>query len=278
MAKKSPVQNMVNKPLENRTIVITRAAAQADEFAEMLLNLGARPVSIPVIEICPLDTPEIHRSLREVDNYSWIIFTSINGAEIFLGKLRDVMNPGDLRPRVCSIGPGTSRQIERMGFPVHMVPKIYQAEGILEEFSEIMSGMADALSVLIPRASHAREILPETLKKMGITVKVVPVYRTAFPSGCVTELQALLSSSSPDMITFTSSSTVTNFIKMAGETFDLHSYKYAAIGPVTSATAAKAGLEITVNSGESTLESLTEAIAEYFSGEVPAAAGPGLAD
>jgi len=269
---------MANKPLENRTIVLTRAAAQADEFAEMLSNLGARPVAVPVIEICPLDTPEIHRSLREINTYSWIIFTSINGAEIFLGKLKDILNPGDLRPRVCAIGPGTSRQIERMGFPVHMVPKIYQAEGILEEFSEKISGMADIPSVLIPRALQAREILPETLKKMGFAVKVVPVYRTAFPSGSVTELRALLRGSAPDMITFTSSSTVTNFMTLVGKTLNLGSYKYAAIGPVTAETAAKAGLEISVSAGESTLESLAEAIAEYFSGKAPATAGFGFPD
>ncbi len=256
---------MVKKPLENRTIVITRAAAQADEFAEILTDLGARTIVVPVIEICPLETAEFHRSLRDVNNYSWIIFTSSNGAAIFLEKLKEWMSPGELRPRICAIGPGTCRQVEQMGFPVDMVPRTYQAEGILEEFSRESSGGAGGMSVLIPRALQAREILPEALKKMGINVDVVPVYKTLFPSARLPELRALLESSSPDMITFTSSSTVTNFIKLAGNTFDFNSCKYASIGPVTSETALKAGLRITVNARESTLESLAEAMADYFS-------------
>ena len=266
---------MVTKPLKNRTIVITRAAAQADEFAEILTDLGARVIAIPVIEICPLETAEFQRSLREINTYSWIIFTSSNGASIFLEKLGAIISPGELRPRICAIGPGTYRQIDQMGFPVDMVPGTYQAEGILEEFSREISGGSGRMSVLIPRALQAREILPETLKKMGIDVDVVPVYKTIFPSGRLPELRTLLNISSPDMITFTSSSTVTNFIKLAGKAFNLNSCEYASIGPVTSETAVKAGLKITVNAGESTLESLAEAIAEYYLKVPPGASPPG---
>jgi uroporphyrinogen III methyltransferase / synthase len=276
MAENSPEQNMADKPLKNRTIVLTRAAAQADEFAKKLSDLGARPVSIPVIKICPLDSPDIQESLREVNNYSWIVFTSINGAEIFLGKLKEIMDPGELRSRLCSIGPGTSRKIVQMGFPVHMVPEIYQAEGILECFSEEISGADQNLSVLIPRASQAREILPESLRKMGIRVKVVPVYKTTFTSENIDDLRTLLHVTCPDMITFTSSSTVTNFVKLAGKGFDLASYQYASIGPVTTETAAKAGLKITVHAEESTLDSLAKAISKYFSNKTPAAACTGF--
>ncbi len=255
------------KPLENRTIVITRAAEQADEFAAILSNLGAVPVALPVIKIVPLDTPELQNSLREANRYSWIIFTSCNGAGIFLEKLKHTMSPGDLRPRICAIGPGTSRRIEELGFKVDMVPRIFQAEGVIEEFSGRLSGPANKESVLIPRASRARELLPESLMRMGVKVNVVPVYRTVFPSGRIAELRRVLEESTPDMITFTSSSTVANFVKLAGRAFDLGRYKYASIGPITSETALKAGLNISATAEESTLESLAEAIADYFSGD-----------
>ncbi len=258
--------------------MITRAAAQADEFARMLTNLGARVVTIPVIEVCPLESEELRRSLREVNDYSWIIFTSSNGAAIFLEKLKAIMRPDELRPRICAIGPGTYRQIEQMGFPVAMIPNTYQAEGILEEFSRLSSGLADKLSILIPRALRAREVLPEVLKEMGMNVNVVPVYKTLFPAGSIPELRVLLDSASPDMITFTSSSTVLNFMKLAGNTFDLHSCRYASIGPVTSETALKAGLRISVNARESTLESLAEAIADYYLTIPTGAANPPISE
>ena len=151
-----------------------------------------------------------------------------------------------------------------MGFPVDLVPGLFQAEGLLEEFSRKNPGEAEKLSILIPRAAQAREILPETLREMGMRVDVLPVYETTFPSERAEELRALLVESSPDMITFTSSSTVTNFIKLAGDHFDLKVYKYASIGPVTTETALNSGIEITVKAEESTLDSLAEAIAGYF--------------
>lgn len=255
---------MGKKPLENRTIAITRAAAQADEFAGILAGYGARTISIPVIEIRPLDTPEITRALHEVNNYSWIVFTSSNGAAIFLGRLGKIKPPEDLKPKIGAIGPGTARQIEQLGFQVNMVPGLFQAEGLLEEFSRNKPGESEGLSILIPRAAQAREILPETLREMGMRVDVLPVYTTSFPAERAQELQSLLAESSPDMITFTSSSTVTNFIKLASGNFDLNHYRYASIGPVTTETATKAGIEISVNAPESTLESLAKAIADYF--------------
>ncbi len=111
---------------------------------------------------------------------------------------------------------------------------------------------------------------------MGIKVKVVPVYKTTFPSKNIDELRILLHGTSPDMITFTSSSTVTNFVKLAGKGFDLDSYKYASIGPVTAETATKAGLKITVNAEESTLDSLAKEISKYFSNKKPAAGSTGF--
>ena len=183
---------MGKKPLENRTIAITRAAAQADEFAEILAGFGARTISIPVIEICPIDSPEITRALQEVNNYSWILFTSSNGAGIFLGKLGEIMTPRDLKPKIGAIGPGTARQIEQLGFQVNMIPGLFQAEGILEEFSRNKSSETERLSILIPRAAQAREILPETLRDMGMKVDVLPVYTTTFPSGRTNELRVLL--------------------------------------------------------------------------------------
>ncbi len=260
---------MAEKPLKDLTIVITRAASQADEFASLLEGLGARTVAIPVIEISPLDSPELRESLRSVNSYDWIIFTSVNGAEIFLERLKNSIGPGELKPLICAIGPGTAGRIEEMGFSVSLLPSLFQAEGVTEEFRSRLPDMPTGQSILIPRALQAREILPQSLREMGYSVDVVPVYRTDFPETREAELRELLSKASPDMITFTSSSTVTNFLLLAGGHINLDSYRFASIGPITSETAAKAGLKITVTARESTLPALAAAIAEYFTENRP---------
>jgi len=255
--------------LRNRTIAITRAAGQADAFADILSRLGAETVSLPVIEIRAIDSPGLRRALARLNSYAWIILTSVNGAEIFLEKLKSGRNPARLKPRICAIGPGTASRIEQMGFPVHLVPRVFQAEGILEEFTRLQAPAGAGLEILLPRALEAREVLPETLAAMGAKVDVVPIYRTVFPADRTDELRKLLLSSAPDMITFTSSSTVTNFLKLGGHGIDLRNYRYASIGPITSSTAAMEGINISVKARESTLESLAEAIAEYFAGTNP---------
>jgi len=256
---------MAEKMLKNRTIVITRAEAQVNEFAAILGPLGARTIAVPVIEISPLDSTELQASLNNINRYAWIIFTSVNGAEIFLKKLKETISPDDLAPLICAIGPGTAKRVREMGFSVSFIPRIYQAEGLTEEFLTRSHDNPASQSILIPRAEQAREILPETLTRIGFDVEVIPVYRTEFPAARELELKELLNKSAPDMITFTSSSTVTNFIRLAGDDFDFNSCKFASIGPITSETAAKAGINIDVKASESTLISLAEAIAEYYS-------------
>jgi len=255
---------MVEKPLKNRTIAITRARAQAEEFSALLTALGARVLQIPVIQITPLASRELDDALQSVNGYSWIVFTSANGAGIFLEKLSRLTPPAELKPSVCAIGPGTASRIEQMGYRVDLVPKLFQAEGLIESFSNRTEAISPELPVLIPRALQARSILPETLEKMGFRVNLVPVYKTDFPADEAPALRKMLKESTPDMITFTSSSTVINFLKLAGKEIDLAGYRFASIGPITTDTAARAGLHIDVQPAVSTLESMARSIADYF--------------
>lgn len=252
------------RPLENKTIAITRAAQQFDEFASLLAGFGAQPLCVPVIEIKPVDSPAIDRVLEKINSYQWIIFTSGNGVDIFLPKVKQFLSPADMTPRICAIGPGTADRIARLGFRADLIPKLFQAEGIITELEEELSRSPGPTSILIPRAAKARKILPEALRAKGALVDVIPVYQTIFPERQAPQLRDLMVKKRPDMVTFTSSSTVTNFIRLAGNSLPLNRYEYASIGPITSATARKAGVKVAVDSQESTLKSLTEAIVNYY--------------
>lgn len=255
---------MTDKPLSGTRIAITRAEEQAGDFAEILSGLGSEPVHLPVIEISPLEIPREAFLPAIINGYSWIVFTSCNGAALFLEQLKKHVGPDELKSGICAIGPGTARKIEEMGFQVDLVPQLYQAEGIIEALENRLSSLGKGASVLIPRAASAREILPDTIRKMGFKVDVLPVYETVFPADRAPQLRSILKNSSIDMVTFTSSSTVSNFIRLVVGYLDPLQFKYASIGPITSRTAEESGLQISVTAEESTLESLARAMADHF--------------
>jgi len=258
---------MAGKPLLNRKIAVTRAEEQAGDFAEILSGFGAETIHLPVIEIDPLEIPEEVILPEKINRYSWIVFTSSNGAALFLEDLKKSLSPDELQPGICAIGPGTARTIEHLGFRVSLVPRLFQAEGIIEALENKLTSLGKRASVLIPRASRAREILPDTIRKMGFHVDVLPVYQTIFPSAKAPRLRSILKSSKIDMVTFTSSSTVTNFMRLVVGYLDPNQFRYSSIGPITSKTAEDSGLRISVVAEESTLESLAQAMADYFAAE-----------
>ncbi len=252
------------KPLFGRGVVITRPERQADDLARLLAAQGASPIAFPTISIVPpKDWNELDRALDHLESYHWLIFTSANGVNFFFKRLREKSR--DIRDlqgiKICCIGPATARQIEDRGIKVDLVPQEFIAEGILKSFASLdLSGK----KILVPRAAVARDILPEGLKKQGATVDVVTTYQTVKSGRKKEELMKLIDAGEVDIITFTSSSTVNNFMEIMGAEYVLpSSIQIACIGPVTAATAKKAGFPIDISREEYTMEGLVQSLINH---------------
>ncbi len=254
--------------LVGKKIIITRTREQAAELAGRLAAQGAMAIPFPTIEIRDPDSWEpLDQALHQLSDYSWLIFTSVNGVQKFFDRLIHLRIPFPSPPpfKVASIGPATARALQAQGIEVHVLPEAYMAEGLLASLDgEINPGM----KILIPRAKEAREILPEELRKTGARVDVVAAYQTVAPAGGAACFQQILSSGPVDMIIFTSSSTVKNLGKILHPSAlpaALKGLSVACIGPITAATAQEAGLRVDVMPDRFDVPSLVESIERFFS-------------
>jgi len=257
------------RPLFGKRIMVTRARDQASEFLKGLTHLGAECIEFPTIEVVPPENWDaLDRAIGALETYQWVVFTSVNGVKYFLRRLaalgRDIRDLKGLH--IGAIGPKTAQRWHRLGIEPDLVPEEYRAEAVVECFRK--KG-AKGARVLIPRAAKAREVLPEELRKMGARVDVVPAYRTIKPSQDTARVSELLEKGAIDMVTFTSSSTVTNFLGM----FEAHRDRtpgwmrhvvVACIGPITARTAQENGLSVDLVPTEYTVEALTDSIVRYF--------------
>lgn len=258
-----------HKPLFGRRIVVTRAREQASRFLSELSELGAECVEFPTIEIMPPQSWEgVDRGIQDIEKYQWLLFTSVNGVKYFFNRLKDLGK--DVRAlkdiKVGAIGPKTAEAVQDKGIVPDLVPDEYRAEAVVEAFK---AKNAEGLKILLPRAAEAREILPEELNKMGAQVDVVEAYRTVMPETGAVRVREMLRSGEIDMVTFTSSSTVTNFVQMVsqegGQYLDwMEKVFVAAIGPITADTAKDKGFEISVMPENYTIDALTESIVDFF--------------
>lgn len=225
-------------------------------------------VEIPAIEIVPRPNQELDPCISRVHQFDWLFFTSVNGARIFLSRARALDAPLSGKdgspPRICAIGPATARRVEQFGWEVHLVPERYQAEGVLEAFLELHSNRIEGLSVLIPRASQARSLLPRELSRRGARAQVVPIYDTVVPEESRLALERALDEGVPELITFTSSSTVRHLVDLATDPDRIRSVPCATIGPITAATARENGFRVAVESRKSTIPGLFAAICGDF--------------
>ena len=246
-----------NLPLFGQRIVVTRDSRQATDLAEPLEALGAEALLLPVIEIQPAADPlPLDRAIAQLETYDWLIFTSANGVRYFTDRLdRSRRDLRALRAKICGIGPATSAAIEALHLKVDRMPEEYVAESLLESLSgEDLAGKR----VLLPRAAVARDIVPAELRNRGATVDVVEAYRTTLPEGLFDDAREILARK-PHWITFTSSSTVQNFIAAAGREA-LEQVKIASIGPITSATLREHGTEPDAEAAPHTVAGLVDAL------------------
>src|SRR5215470_5625815 len=234
------------KPLIGRRVLVTRASHQAFALAEPLRQLGAHVIEVPTIEItsagslAPLDN-----ALIKVDHYDTLILTSVNGVEVLFERYSRLGLPiVDMQHLlVVAIGPATARAIQSEGLGVSIVPDKYVAESVVEA---LRGKITRHSRVLLVRAKIARDVLPDELRKMGAQVEVIEAYETAVPENAAARLKEVFADQEmqPHVVTFTSSSTATNFLALLGEERDrmLEGVKLASIGPVTTATLKQAGL------------------------------------
>jgi uroporphyrinogen III methyltransferase/synthase len=246
-------------PLFGRRIVVTRARDQAEALGGALRTLGSDVIEMPAIEIVPpTDYGPLDRAIAELGSYDWLIFTSANGVRYFIERLdQSRQDLRALRGRICAIGDATRSTIAALHLKVDLIGEAFVAESLVEAFRTIdLSGKR----VLLPRAAVARDVLPQELRERGARVDVVEAYRTVAPEGLSKQADAAFGSGrKPDWITFTSSSTVQNFVRVAGADV-LRGVQVASIGPVTSETAKKLGIEICIEAKVFTSDGLLAAI------------------
>jgi uroporphyrinogen III methyltransferase/synthase len=262
------------KPLSGRTVMITRARAQAAEFAALLESFGARVVACPTIEIvAPESYALLDEAIENLFGYDWLVFTSANAVEHFCRRLeasgKDVSDLDELR--VCAVGDATADRLADERVHVDLVPQKFQAEGVFEALENFLGGRERlaGLNFLLPRAAAARDFLPRALEGAGARVDAVPAYRTVRPETTDrARVEALLVGGGVDCVTFTSSSTVHNFAQLF-DTRDLRGLlagvRVACIGEVTAQTAAEYGLRTDIRPAEATAAALARAVADFYS-------------
>ena len=263
------------RPLDGRTIVVTRATAQAQRFTQLLEADGARVLQAPAIVIAPPPSWEpLDAALDALDSFTWVIFTSVNGVAMVHRRLsaRGSTWAALGGRRLAAIGPATAEALAEHGVRADLVPGEYRAEGLLEGLRGVIT---PADRVLLPRAAQTRDVLVTGLRRLGAQVTEVPVYATCRAEAGTARLREALAAGTIDAITFTSSSTARNFAELFSEDERgswLARVTVASIGPITAATAAEYGMQTDIMPGEYTIPALARALAEHFT-RIPRGAG-----
>ena len=271
MTKKSMTQK-TSLPLSGLRMVVGRARHQASALSSGLRELGAEVVEIPFIEIRkPRSYKPLDSALKHLQDYDWLILTSVNGVEALWDRLHNLrLTKRQLKHlKVAAIGPATKKAIEKRGLKVHVVPEEYVAESVVESLRDQVAGKR----VLLARAKVARDVIPRELRRLGAEVDVVEAYETVIPRSSRTKLRAILKDAKhrPHVITFTSSSTVRNFVALLGKNTWrgrprprnanlIDGIRLASIGPVTSSTLRELGLPVNIEAKEYTIPGLVKAI------------------
>jgi uroporphyrinogen III methyltransferase/synthase len=264
---------MADKPLQGRTVLITRASGQSEEMAGLLQELGAEVICCPTIEFVPPDDWQpLDQAIAAIRGFDWIVFTSANGVRVFLQRLGE-RSPDGLGVigglTCCAIGPATAAALHKAGLRVDVIAADSRAEGALATIVDRLGGKAglNGVKFLIPRAAAGRDLLPDELRKLGAEVEVVSAYKTVKPNLSSGEIADLFRHNTIDAVAFTSSSTVSNFAALAGSddlAELLRGVVVGCIGPITAATAREHGLKNIVQPSVHTSAALAEVLAEAF--------------
>lgn len=264
-AKEAPFKGL---PLEGWRILVSRAREQASALSDGLRAVGAEVMEIPFIEIRP---PRSYKcmddGLRLISEYEWLILTSVNGVQSLFARMEKLGIPKRrlLPLNIVAIGPATRAAIEKEGLQVAITPKEYVAESVVEALNSKVKGKR----VLLCRAKIARDVIPRELRALGAFVDVVEAYETVIPAASRVKLRRVLRDmeNRPHAITFTSSSTVRNYVSLlgirSGKSKLVQGVWNASIGPVTSDTLREFELTVDVQASEYTIPGLIRALTEF---------------
>jgi uroporphyrinogen-III synthase len=276
MLAMSKTHSRPQRSLQGIRVLVGRARHQASALSAGLRKLGADVIEIPFIEIRqsrsykPLDS-----ALKHLDEYDWLVLTSVNGVDAVwerAKKLKLGKKPFQ-HLQIAAIGPATKKAIEKHGLKVDVVPEEYVAESVVKSLRKQVKDKR----VLLARASVARDVIPRELRKLGAQVDVVEAYETVIPKSSRLRLRAVLKDPKrcPHVITFTSSSTVKNFVALLGRTVSMRrrrprprkpvpstfdDIQFASIGPITSSTLRELSLHVDIEAKEYTIPGLIEAV------------------
>jgi uroporphyrinogen-III synthase len=297
------LKRSANRPLSGLRVLVGRARHQASQLSHGLKKLGADIIEIPFIEIRPPRSYKpLDQALKQIDKYDWLILTSVNGVNALADRTKRLrMSPEAFRhAKIAAIGPATCAQIEGLGLKVAIVPKRYVAESVVES----LRGKIEGKRVLLARAKVARDVIPLELRKMSAKVDVIEAYETIVPASSKKRLRAVMKNPAlrPDVVCFTSSSTVRSFaellglersssmrlqvkIRSGGTTANspalqrrepthknsspvgtaeiLSGVEFASIGPITSATVREFDLPVRIEAKEYTIPGLIRAISQH---------------
>jgi uroporphyrinogen-III synthase len=259
-----------DQPLAGVRVLVGRARHQAGALSSLLRERGATVLEIPFIQIRkPASFRPLDSALRDLRQYDWLILTSVNGVEALwqrMAKLR-LSKRHVKHLQIAAIGPATSKAIEKRGVKVDVVPEEYVAESVVKALRRSVKGKR----VLLVRAKVARDVIPRRLRQLDAIVDVVEAYETVMPSRSAAKLRSVMRDPSrrPQVITFTSSSTASNFAALLGSQKRnllgkrvLPDICFASIGPVTSATLRKLRLPVSTEATPYTIPALVTAIEE----------------
>ena len=258
------------RPLSGCRVLVSRAKKQAGALSSQLEELGCEVIEIPFIEIRrPASYRPLDSALQNVSTYDWLILTSVNGVQALFERMakRKLDSSALAHVKIAAIGPATKAAIEKQSLPVSVTPKEYVAESVVSALRRRVKGKR----VLLVRAKVARDVIPRQLRKVASAVDVVEAYETVAPRTSASKLRTVLANRKrrPHAITFTSSSTVRNFVDLLGlraarallkKGTPYRGIYTASIGPVTSATLREFGLPVDIEASEYTIPGLVGAI------------------
>ncbi len=256
---------MSTGPLSGRKVLVTRATDQAGGLVAGLKSSGAEVVEFPTIKtVPPASWDELDRAISGLSGFDYVLFTSVNALEYFMLRFGELgRGEGDLAGlKFIAVGPKTAEALAAKGLKADLVPREFKGEGVAEALSGVdIKGKR----FLYPRAEAAREVLLEMLRARGAEVVVAVTYRTVKPDVDQATISRLLSGGF-SAVTFTSSSTVKNFVEIVGPgaiSF-LNGVSVACIGPVTKKTCEEMGINVSVVPKDYTVDSLLGALNEHF--------------
>jgi uroporphyrinogen-III synthase len=259
------------QPLSGIRVLVGRARHQASALSAGLRRLGATVIEIPFIEIRkPRSFKPLDSALRNLSQYHWLILTSVNGVDAMWERMErlQITRVSLKHLRIAAIGPATKKAIERRGISVDIVPEEYIAESVVRTLKPKVHGKR----LLLVRAKVARDVIPRELGEAGAHVNVVEAYETVVPKASRGRLRAVLKNPKrrPQVITFTSSSTVRNFVELIGSRErrkSLEGILTASIGPVTSSTLRELGFPVDIAARDFTIPGLVDAIRSAAAGQ-----------